>query len=115
MVATIERRPIRQGDVLLVPVDPPASAARVEDVRGVRIPGEHSGHVHVLEAPVYDTPQGRLLHLEQSSVLTTVRADTGELWDERHQSVTVPAGWWEPVPQREYQPRAAPRRRSIVD
>jgi len=107
------RRPIRQGDVLLVPVAPPQDAQRV-DVQGVRIPGEHSGHVHVLESPVYDTPEGRLVHVEQTTSLATYHAETGEPWPERHSTLEVPSGWWEPVAQREYLPGRA-RRRSLVD
>ncbi len=108
------RSPIRQGDVLLVPVDEPAGKVERIQAQGLEVPGEHSGHVHRLAARVYDAPGGELLFLERPTPLETYHAETGEAWPDRHDTVEVPAGWWRPVPQTEYQPRAV-RRRSAVD
>jgi hypothetical protein len=105
---------IRQGDLLLVQRPTPASATRVESL-GLRLPGERSGHEHLLAAEVYDTPQGRLLQLREPTELVTVHTDTGERWDDRHQPRTIPAGWWEPIPQRQYVPSGRPVRRGRFD
>lgn len=110
----MRRKPIRQGDVLLVPVDPPKSARRVEDLNGLRIPGENSGHVHVLQAEVHETNVGQLLYVPDPTAMRTLHTDTSEPWPERHADVGVDAGWWQPVPQREYTPSST-RRRGLVD
>jgi hypothetical protein len=103
---------IRQGDVLLVPADEPAgNLERATDsngqpLQGLLIEGERTGHAHRLPARVYDTKAGeRLLMLERPTPMT----------HEEHGPVTVPAGWWRPIQQREYVPAANPRRRSLVD
>lgn len=107
---------IRQGDVLLIRRDAPADATRDENARGARIPGERSGHEHVIEAPVYILPSGdRWLRVDAPTPLRTVRSDTGAPWQDRHADVIVPAGWWEVVPQRQYAPRSRPVRRSRYD
>lgn len=106
---------IRVGDVLLVRRPPPPTATRVEGVQGLRVPGERSGHEHVLAGAVLDTPAGRLLRLDQPEVFRTVRSGSGEPWPERHADVVVPAGWWEPVTQRQYVPSARPVSRARFD
>jgi len=105
------RGQIRQGDVLLVPVDPPADPmtgavdAAGQPLAGLEVAGERTGHAHRLPARVYDTSRGRVLMLERPEVLT----------HEEHRHVEVPAGWWRPIVQREYVPAARPARRSRVD
>lgn len=115
---------IRQGDVLLRRVDPPrgtpirAVGPDGEPLAGLRVPGERSGHVHVLPAEVYDADAGRLLWIREATEMRVVSTDTGELailpdGRVRHRTVTVPVGWWQPAPQRQYVPasRPAPRGR----
>jgi hypothetical protein len=97
---------IRQGDVLLVRVDPPRQCERIMEngrpLAGLTVDGERTGHAHVLPARVYGTPDGgRLLMLERPETLT----------HEEHAHVEVPAGWWRPIIQREYVPAARPQRR----
>ena len=87
---------IRQGDVLLCRVAAPAVARLVADAQGLRVEGERTGHAHVLRSPVYDTPAGRLLW---------VRDDGATITHDEHAAIRVPAGWWQPVLQREYAPR----------
>jgi len=106
------RGQIRQGDLLLVPVDAPTGRVqRVCDqegrpLAGFELPGERTGHVHRLPARVYDVDrQGALLMLERPAMLT----------HEEHRHVEVPAGWWRPIIQREYVPASRPRRRSWAD
>lgn len=102
---------IRQGDVLLVRVDPPVEIPkRVRDEKGkplagLLVEGERTGHAHRLPARVYDTPEGRVLFLERPTMLT----------HEEHEDIEVPAGWWKPTQQREYVPVSRPRNRSWVD
>lgn len=98
---------IRQGDVLLVLVPPPAKVSRVlgddsQPLQGLLVPGERTGHAHRLPARVYDSEQGRVLMLERPEELTHTKPD-GTQAD--HAPITVPAGWWVPVPQRQYAPR----------
>jgi hypothetical protein len=101
---------IRQGDVLLRRVDEPDSVDRVvgddgQPLGGLRVDGERTGHAHVLPARVYDSPAGRVLFVERPTPMT----------HEEHAAVTVPAGWWSPIVQREYVPASRPRNRWEVD
>lgn len=97
---------IRQGDVLLIRREaPPAGAARREDLAGLRVPGERTGHAHRLPAEVYDTDRGRLLRVEEGAVLT----------HDEHAPIAVPAGWWEPRLQREFTPASRPTPRARFD
>jgi hypothetical protein len=98
----------RQGDVLLVPVDPaqlPARPAREErDQQGrlVLANGEATGHAHVVAAPTAelltdpDEVERRFLVLATHALLT----------HEEHASVPLPAGTYQVVRQREYTPMA---------
>ncbi len=96
---------IRQGDVLLIRREPPASSTRVES-EGLRVPGERTGHAHVLPAEVHDVGLGRrLLRLEVPTPIT----------HEEHAPIEVPAGWWEPILQREWTPSSSPTRRAQFD
>jgi hypothetical protein len=94
------RGQIRQGDVLLVPIDEPAAPVRAvgpdgQPLAGVRIAGERTGHAHELAGRVYDSGPGRrVVFLERPAALT----------HQEHRHVDVPAGWWEVLTQREYVP-----------
>jgi len=98
---------IRQGDVLLTAVEPPASCERATDregrpLAGVRIAGERTGHAHELAGRVYDADGRRLIFLERPTTLT----------HQEHRHIEVPAGWWEVRTQREFEPvRRQARRR----
>lgn len=98
---------IRQGDVLLIRRAAPTSAlTRREDLAGLRVPGERTGHAHVLPAEVYDTDRGkRLLRVAVAEPMV----------HEEHAPVMVPAGWWEPVLQREFTPHSRPAPRAWFD
>jgi hypothetical protein len=118
---------IRQGDVLLVRRDPPENPTRAtgpdgQPLAGLRVPGERSGHEHRLAARVYDDDAGtRVLFLERPTAMMVVRADDPDLeflqpdGSPRHAAVEVPAGWWEPKPQRQYVPAARPVQRARFD
>lgn len=116
-----EIRQIRQGDVLLIRRPAPAAAEIVrgadgEPLAGLRVPGERSGHVHVLLAAVMRAAGETLLRVDSPREMAVIDARSGEPARHadgrlRHRPVTVPAGWWEPVEQRQYVPRARPRPR----
>lgn len=96
---------IRQGDVLLRRVRKPAQSRRT-DALGLRVPGERTGHAHVLPAAVHETPAGvSVLMLEEPAKLT----------HDEHGAIEIPAGWWEPVMQREFKPAASPPSRAVFD
>jgi len=97
---------IRQGDVLLTRVDPPADPQRAMDeagqpLAGVRIAGERTGHAHELAGRVYDHGDRRLVMLERP---TPIRHP-------EHRQIEVPAGWWEVTIQREWTPERPVARR----
>lgn len=98
------RQQIRQGDVLLVPVDEPEEPLRACDadgrpLAGVRVEGERTGHAHVLPAAVYDADGGRRLALLERP---------GQIEHPQHGVAEVPAGWWDVRVQREHVPARAP-------
>ena len=101
-------RMIRQGDVLLVPVDRVPDAvvpvAR-EDGRLVLAEGEVTGHAHVIEAE-----QAELVTAEEARELYLLvhGDDAVELTHEEHSTLPVEAGAYRVVRQREFrEPRAA--------
>jgi len=99
---------LRQGDVLLVPVDEiPDGLKEVprESGRLVLAHGEATGHAHVIEgeaellaADVEDLEQ-RFLRVEQEA----------ELVHDEHDTITVEPGEYEVRRQREYAPEAPVR------
>lgn len=96
---------IRQGDVLLVQVREPKHSIKTESL-GLRVPGERTGHAHILPADVHTTPDGRtLLKLDEPSEMT----------HDEHGTISVGAGWWEPRLQREFSPASRPTRRAMFD
>lgn len=96
----------RQGDVLLVPIEPasvPAtavSARRDRMGRAVLAHGEATGHAHVITGPdlrVMVLPDD----VDQMFVEIVSRAT---LSHDEHGPITVPAGHYRVVRQREYVP-----------
>ncbi|OHD24148.1 MAG: hypothetical protein A2Y38_24060 [Spirochaetes bacterium GWB1_59_5] len=91
---------IRQGDVMLVPVE--RGGVKAKDAREagriVLAHGEVSGHAHVVEsidADFYETVEGeRFLSAPQG----------GTLVHDEHATLTIPAGTYRVVRQREYSP-----------
>ena len=96
----------RQGDVLLMPISAEAvpsvavAASRDRAGRFVLARGEATGHAHVIVGP-----DVRLLTLPDDvdemflEIMTRAR-----LAHEEHGPITVPAGWYRVVRQREYLP-----------
>ena len=96
----------RQGDVLLLAVDPdglPAQARTVPRHRGrvVLAEGEVTGHVHAIHSPAATLV--RLGHNADAPrfLRTSARVD---LVHEEHATITLPEGLYTVVIQREYVP-----------
>lgn len=106
----IERGIVRQGDVLLVPLEeiPAAEAREVEDgSRFVLAEGEATGHAHVVlgEAKLYLPGAAR----SQAGTYILVE-EPATLVHEEHDAIGLAPGAYEVRRQREYVP-PAPRRR----
>jgi hypothetical protein len=97
----MERKQIRQGDVLLIPVEKPEEELSSPQEE-LRIAGERTGHTHVLLAKVY--------RIQKEAIVKTYAylATMAVLTHQEHTHVPVPEGWWEVRQQREY-------RRNLVD
>ena len=94
----------RQGDVLVMRVDAvPAEAEQVPwDGRIVLAYGEVTGHAHAIstaQAKMYSTQGERYLAVPAEAKLV----------HEEHATITLPAGFYRVIQQREYVPEAAPR------
>jgi hypothetical protein len=110
------RHAVRQGDVLLIPVDDeiPATARHAprKDGRLILARGEATGHHHsILEADVdlftltdgTDTAAG-------ADMLLRVRSRAGAvLTHQEHDPIALPPGTYRVRRPREYSPQAAPR------
>jgi hypothetical protein len=125
----VSRGLIRQGDVLLVPVDPdvvegggaPRSRSAVERVRGglVLAEGEATGHAHVvrdeharLERQGFGEERRVPYHRGawgKSRLVLIVEESPVTLAHEEHEPLTLPPGAYEVRRQREYVPGAGAR------
>ena len=102
-------RMIRQGDVLLVPVERvPEQVGPVarEEGRLVLAEGEVTGHAHVIEAE-----RAELVTAEGAAELYLLVHGTEpvELTHEEHSTLPVEPGAYRVVRQREFAPSASPR------
>jgi hypothetical protein len=103
---------IRQGDVLLVPVDEiPAGAMPVarDNGRLVLAYGEVTGHAHVVDAPEADAT---LLTTEQNERFLRLMAPA-PLVHEEHARIELAPGIYRQIPQEEWSDAMEPRR--VVD
>jgi hypothetical protein len=103
---------IRQGDVLLVPIDDlPANTPVEASGRLVLAEGETTGHAHVIDAQRARLVRRRLMHHGQSPTLYLVvdGVEAVSLTHEEHNTVEVPPGLYEVRRQKEYEPRRAAR------
>ena len=94
-------QPIRQGDVILIPVD---SAAEVPTQVGEKLPhltlaeGEVTGHSHRIS-------QGEAeLRDRDGTLYLTITSDSATLTHEEHRPIQVPQGNWIVRIQRQYEP-----------
>ena len=102
---------LRQGDVLLIPVDrvPDDGAVTASGWRVVLAEGEATGHAHAVlaeEAELVETRDGTLyLHVGGTG--------TAELVHEEHDTIPIAPGAYEVRRQREYIPPAPRRQESF--
>ncbi len=98
------RKPYRQGDVLILPVDEiPAGLQPVplENGRVILAHGEVTGHAHAVEGDVLFLAAD-LEELEQRFLC--VENETAQVVHEEHDTITLPPGIYEVRRQREYTP-----------
>ena len=96
---------LRQGDVLLIPVDKvPSTAKKSSDP--VLVMGEVTGHAHRAssQVQVFRDPLGQ-----------TFIEGPGELTHEEHKTIQIPSGFFEVRRQREYNPIEENRQRRVMD
>jgi hypothetical protein len=90
------QQPIRQGDVLLLPMSAPARGIKLSHLTLAE--GEVTGHRHRIS-------QGEADLYERDGVLyLCVRSKTATLTHEEHRAIAIPQGNWMIQIQREYQP-----------
>lgn len=107
---SIRRRVIRQGDVVLIPIDtlPPGKLvkqARRPGLGLVLAEGEVTGHHHAIATRNCD------LHATEESGVTVleVRAAMAALTHDEHATVAIPSGFYRAVIKRQYSPEAIRR------
>jgi hypothetical protein len=114
-----QRGLLRQGDVLLVPVDSLPKGAVPVDPRNGRLvlaDGEATGHAHVVLEP-----HTRLLAVGRPRVSSAqtrylvVEAAPATLVHEEHDPITVAPGSYRVVRQREYEPQSRRTWRTVAD
>jgi len=109
--AGVPRGLIRQGDLLLVPVDGlPNGADRVRSGRLVLAEGEATGHAHVVDDERASLHRRRDRWSPVELYLSVVGDDPVFLVHEEHDRLRVTPGVWEVRRQREYEPRGRSRR-----
>lgn len=99
----MKRKQIRQGDVLLIPIEKPSEDGLYQPVsegkplNEVKIAGERTGHAHVLPA------QHILARQAGAMVLTYAYLSAMQvLTHQEHAHIEVTEGWWEVRQQREF-------------
>ncbi len=101
------RKPIRQGDVMLVPVEtiPEDAKAQRPSRKLVLAEGEKTGHHHVLQGEKLEELllPGDVAEIEQRFVRVLSEAT---LEHQEHSTLTIPPGDYEVRRQREYAPEA---------
>jgi hypothetical protein len=102
---------VRQGDVLLVPVELERDQGTVV-ARGrlVLAEGEATGHAHVVASP-----RAQLRSFGARRILVVSGRRRVQLVHEEHDPVPVEPGVWEVVRQREYRPNTPVRWSRVAD
>lgn len=91
-------KPLRQGDVILIPDTDTGSALGQKQSHLVLAEGEVTGHAHRIssgEAELYE---------REGTLYLRVLSETALLTHEEHHAITVPQGNWVVRIQREYEP-----------
>ncbi len=93
-------QPIRQGDVILLPVQ-----HTIQQIEGQKLPhltlaeGEVTGHKHCIiegQAELYE---------KDGTLYLRVYSEEATLAHEEHKAISIPQGTWMVRIQREYQPQ----------
>lgn len=111
---------IRQGDILLVPASLPEGYEKRNTNSVIVGYGEATGHSHVLDNAVWvvapETTEEDLRRFANGEMLDTPVfvevSEGGMLRHQEHDALTIVAGVWRVIRQREYTPAAI---RSVVD
>lgn len=97
-----KRLPVRQGDVLLVPVDAIPDNAKVKSRDNGRVIiayGEVTGHAHQIADP--DAVGAEILTVGESATFIRL-TKKAQLVHEEHGTIDLQPGAWEYRPQREW-------------
>src|SRR5690242_722402 len=97
----------RQGDVLIRSIAKIPSGARTKQEDGILAHGEMTGHCHRIE----DLAVAELLAVGNGKYLSVSDAGVRIVHDE-HDAIVLPAGNYEVIRQREYQPDSI---RNVMD
>lgn len=105
----LKRLPIRQGDVLFVPINKLPAGARKKRDNGTVAYGEVTGHSHHLASTTIDTEvleiaQGLYVHVSDDGL--KLDGNIAKFVHEEHGTVALPAGDYQVVIQKEYSPEA---------
>lgn len=91
-------KPLRQGDVILIPDTAPTPALGQKQSHLVLAEGEVTGHAHRISAGEAE------LYEREGILYLRVLSETALLTHEEHHAITVPQGDWVVRIQREYEP-----------
>lgn len=98
----------RQGDVLLIPVQPievsRLNKVPLEDGKIVLAHGEQTGHSHVLVADDAELVEEQKAAVEEAKRYLRVGMAGGTLVHEEHGAISVPSGMYEVRLQKEFNP-----------
>jgi hypothetical protein len=100
---------LRQGDVLLVPIERIPNGAVPSTSRRsplVLAEGEATGHAHVLRGQSVRLLRHRSPSIAPDKQYLLVEHEPAMLMHEEHDSIRVPPGAYRVVRQREYEPRS---------
>jgi uncharacterized protein YjlB len=104
----MNRKPIVQGDVLLIPATIPDTVTEKPRDNGqvILAYGEQTGHSHAI-----DSPDCTLVTAEQAGQLRAWLRVTApvEVKHQEHRTVTIPPGEWEVIGQVEHRPEGLTR------
>lgn len=95
------RKPVRQGDVLLMPVTSVPAGAKIKPRDGGQVViayGEVTGHKHQIANP--DSVGAEILTTAESATFVKL-TKKAQLVHEEHATIEIEAGAWQYIPQRQ--------------
>ena len=103
---------IRQGDVLLRPIEKPSKVGKAVSKHRVTLAyGETTGHAHVIEGAVaeFNIDGNRVVWVEADASLTHGPDGRQIEIAPEHQALPIMVGWYVVEEQRQYTPQAIQR------